>query len=495
MRVVRDRGRRSRDAASRPRGARRSAAFGDDRLDPRAARRGPAPRRGPGAVRRPRPRRPPRRARLLAPAPPPEGPRGDAVARRSTRRPRRRLTDAALRLARAVGYESAGTCEFLLDRPRRVLLPRDEHPPPGRASRSPSWSPAATSSPTSSGSRPASRSGFEQARRPTPSGHAIEVRLYAEDAEAGFLPATGRDRGAALAGRRRDPRRRRHRRRRRDRRAGSTRCSPRSSPTAPTGARRSRRLTAALDETRRPRPDDEPALPALARPAAGGRPAARPGSTRSTAIWPPDDWRRRGPRSPTPRGRAAARLLGRRRLAAERPARRSGSSPTAMSERWRRAATRAASLTSRTRSRRSVPATSSTSTSPADRRLPRGAAAGRRSRGAGGGGSRRCRRPGRGRRADARLGRSRVHVAVGETVDAGDPIVTLEAMKMEHVVVAPAAGRVAEIGVAAGRPGGPRRRARGRSRPDRRRRGRATLAGEGERWANTTRTGTRTGSA
>ena len=45
----------------------------------------------------------------------------------------------------------------------------------------------------------------------------------------------------------------------------------------------------------------------------------------------------------------------------------------------------------------------------------------------------------------------RVHAAVGETVDAGDPVVTLEAMKMEHVVVASAAGRVTEIGVAAGR--------------------------------------------
>src|SRR6476659_1146419 len=45
----------------------------------------------------------------------------------------------------------------------------------------------------------------------------------------------------------------------------------------------------------------------------------------------------------------------------------------------------------------------------------------------------------------------RVHAAVGETVDAGDPVVTLEAMKMEHVVVASAAGRVTEIGVAQGR--------------------------------------------
>jgi biotin carboxyl carrier protein len=40
-----------------------------------------------------------------------------------------------------------------------------------------------------------------------------------------------------------------------------------------------------------------------------------------------------------------------------------------------------------------------------------------------------------------------VHVADGQEVEAGDPIVTLEAMKMEHVVSAPLPGRVAEIGV------------------------------------------------
>ena len=36
---------------------------------------------------------------------------------------------------------------------------------------------------------------------------------------------------------------------------------------------------------------------------------------------------------------------------------------------------------------------------------------------------------------------------VGEPVEAGDPIVTLEAMKMEHVVTAPIAGRLAELRV------------------------------------------------
>jgi len=38
-----------------------------------------------------------------------------------------------------------------------------------------------------------------------------------------------------------------------------------------------------------------------------------------------------------------------------------------------------------------------------------------------------------------------LHVAAGDTVDVGDPIATLEAMKMEHVVTAPTAGRVVEV--------------------------------------------------
>ena len=43
-----------------------------------------------------------------------------------------------------------------------------------------------------------------------------------------------------------------------------------------------------------------------------------------------------------------------------------------------------------------------------------------------------------------------VHVALGDAVMAGDPVVTLEAMKMEHVVVAPWAGRIAGLGVRVG---------------------------------------------
>ena len=43
-----------------------------------------------------------------------------------------------------------------------------------------------------------------------------------------------------------------------------------------------------------------------------------------------------------------------------------------------------------------------------------------------------------------------VHVEPGATVAAGDPVITLEAMKMEHVVPAPGPGRVAELAVAVG---------------------------------------------
>ena len=44
----------------------------------------------------------------------------------------------------------------------------------------------------------------------------------------------------------------------------------------------------------------------------------------------------------------------------------------------------------------------------------------------------------------------RVDVAVGDAVRAGQPLLALEAMKMEHEIVAPADGRVAELPVAVG---------------------------------------------
>ena len=41
----------------------------------------------------------------------------------------------------------------------------------------------------------------------------------------------------------------------------------------------------------------------------------------------------------------------------------------------------------------------------------------------------------------------RVHTAPGQAVEPGDPVVTLEAMKMEHVVAATVAGHIGEVRV------------------------------------------------
>ena len=43
-----------------------------------------------------------------------------------------------------------------------------------------------------------------------------------------------------------------------------------------------------------------------------------------------------------------------------------------------------------------------------------------------------------------------IGAAVGAPVDAGDPVITLEAMKMEHAVAAPSRGTVGEVFVKVG---------------------------------------------
>ena len=139
--------------------------------------------------------RPPLRARLLDPAPAPEGARGGAGPDHHRRAARGSSPSSAVALAREVGYVNAGTVEFLLDTEtgEAYFLEMNtrlqvEHPVTeavvtvagGRST----WSSSSCGSPpASSSASPRTTSGV--------AGHAIEARVYAEDAFGGFLPQAG----------------------------------------------------------------------------------------------------------------------------------------------------------------------------------------------------------------------------------------------------------------------------------------------------------------
>jgi acetyl-CoA/propionyl-CoA carboxylase biotin carboxyl carrier protein len=354
---------------------------------------------------------------------------------------RRRLTEAALALGREVGYVSAGTCEFLLDDTGAIFFLemntrlQVEHPVTelvtGRDLVADQLRVAA-----------GEPLGFGQGDvRPT--GHAVEVRLYAEDAEAGFLPATGPilevgwpagdgirvDAGIAPGD------------------AVTGRFDPMLAKVIAHGADRREalaRLTRALDETVvLGLTTNLRFLRWLVR-----RPEVLRGEARIDtldAIWRPGEGDAAEPSVPDRVWAEAARLLdaggwrvngpSRARLVAEDGTERSVAGVTTTADppiaAAREGDTVHLDVEGRSIRFRVAPP-------PDVDRAARAAAAH-----AHGGGSSVVSAPMPG----AVLA---IHAAVGDRIEAGDPIATLEAMKMEHIVASPGVGRVTEVGVRVG---------------------------------------------
>jgi acetyl/propionyl-CoA carboxylase alpha subunit len=362
---------------------------------------------------------------------------------------RRRLGEAALTLANAVGYVSAGTCEFLLDEHGDIAFLemntrlQVEHPVTELVS---------GRDLVADQLRIAAGEPLDAPARSAAGGHAVEVRLYAEDADTGFLPATGRiealdwptgegiriDSGIATGseiGGRFDP------------------MLAKVIAWGPDRATAFARLTAALDDTLiLGVVTNLRFLRWLVR-----QPVVLDGEARTDTlgrIWPPDDWAGRteipdeawmfaataltadpgAPRDPWLGGwrlngpsvvRVAAE--GRERtvaIGAASPL--DGPAPASIASvevgdvvhvdlAGRSTAFRIAPPPDVDRVARAAVRHGSTALGPTQVPAPM---------------------PG------SVLG---VHVQTGQAVDAGDPLVTLEAMKMEHVVAAAAAGRIGDV--------------------------------------------------
>jgi acetyl-CoA/propionyl-CoA carboxylase biotin carboxyl carrier protein len=361
-----------------------------------------------------------------------------------TPRLRRRLTGYALELAAAVGYRNAGTCEFLLtDRGEIYFLEMNarlqvEHPVTEAVLgldlvelqlRIAERRPLSVTQPT-----------IDLLLRDAR--HAIEVRLYAEDAEQDFLPATGRierlawppeelarvdagvDEGTEIG----------------------ARFDPMLAKVVATGSTREHALTAlaeALDRTVvLGLTTNLRFLRWLVR-----QPAVRRGQMRIDTlgrIWPPDDWAERAAIPDEAWGAAARALAGagwqgawrlngpaRIRLSAETQTRSVG---VVAAEGGEPEVVVAGGVAHVDVAGRSI--AFSLAQAPDVDRAARAATAHH-------GGALDIVAPMPG----AILA---VHVSGGAPVDVGDPVVTLEAMKMEHAVIAPIAGRVAELRARAG---------------------------------------------
>ena len=98
------------------------SSFGDDRVFIEKFIDEPAPHRDPGARRQARQRHLSGRARMLDPAPQPEGRSRRRPRRCSTRRRARAMGEQAVALAKAVGYDCAGTVEFVAGQDRSFFF-------------------------------------------------------------------------------------------------------------------------------------------------------------------------------------------------------------------------------------------------------------------------------------------------------------------------------------------------------------------------------------